>query len=277
MKLRHLRVLPVLFVCMQLAFAQQWRVQSSGTAAALKKIQFVDSANGWTVGEKGTLLATSDGGAHWRRQTALDSTIGLTSLSFIDQHRGWVIGGYDAIATTSDGGSTWTRQTSPLRMSMSDVRFTSRDTGWIVGSSRVLRTFDGGTSWQALDTIESISCIDAQHCWACGSGGRIWRYDPTFISTNADIAPKSEGPVRSISILQHGDRVDVRYLLATPASIGTELYDVLGKKVAALPSIESGEGIRISSFDADALPAGVYYILSTVGGRRFVNTFARTK
>lgn len=41
---------------------------SSGTGKGLTAVCFVDRAHGWTVGSKGVMLRTINGGKSWRRQ-----------------------------------------------------------------------------------------------------------------------------------------------------------------------------------------------------------------
>ena len=74
-------------------------------------ISFPDASHGWAVGDAGTILATSDGGATWVAQDS-GVTGGFASVSFPDASHGWAVGdgGYGFIVTTSDGGATWTGQ-----------------------------------------------------------------------------------------------------------------------------------------------------------------------
>ena len=49
-----------------LARSMGWVAQQSGTGNDLVGVCFTSANDGWAVGEAGMLLATSDGGAHWR-------------------------------------------------------------------------------------------------------------------------------------------------------------------------------------------------------------------
>jgi photosystem II stability/assembly factor-like uncharacterized protein len=82
----------------------------------INRVQFVDDRQGWAVGidhtdEPGSptgdlVLATSDGGTTWTRQSG-PSGVGLFSLSFVSASRGWVTGRYGGTWRTIDGGKTW--------------------------------------------------------------------------------------------------------------------------------------------------------------------------
>jgi hypothetical protein len=54
-------------------------------------VHFVDSNNGWTVGEGGTILATRDGGTTWEPQKS-GTDKDLDGVHFADAHTGWAVG-----------------------------------------------------------------------------------------------------------------------------------------------------------------------------------------
>src|SRR6201989_3006333 len=87
----------------------------------LNAVSFTDANNGTAVGEGGTILRTTDGGAHWTIQTSGYEGSGLTfaGVSFTDANTG-MAGGTNlstdnaAVVRTTDGGSTWvTKYTNP--------------------------------------------------------------------------------------------------------------------------------------------------------------------
>jgi photosystem II stability/assembly factor-like uncharacterized protein len=47
---------------------QSWRLQKTGSPLPLHGVSFADEQQGWAVGEAGTILATTDGGATWQIQ-----------------------------------------------------------------------------------------------------------------------------------------------------------------------------------------------------------------
>ncbi|HEY3216274.1 MAG TPA: YCF48-related protein [Candidatus Eisenbacteria bacterium] len=111
---------------------------------------FHDARLGWGVGERGTVIRTNDGGAHW---VVMASGVGddLTALMFLgDGRRGWACGANDVIIATSDSGDTWTVQNSyPRRGRLESIDFAADgDHGWAVGSDPFLfTTTDGGSHW----------------------------------------------------------------------------------------------------------------------------------
>src|SRR5579864_1660032 len=104
------------------------------TAAVLSAVAYPASAqfNGWVVGDNGTILHTSDGGATWRPQ-ASGMSDALFGVSFVDTNNGWAVGEPAAILHTSNGGATWSHQTSGTANNLLGVSFVDANNGWAVG------------------------------------------------------------------------------------------------------------------------------------------------
>ena len=66
----------------QKATAPVWQLQSSGTTAGLRGIDSVDGAVAWASGSGGTVLRTTDGGAHWTRCATPDAATDGATLDF---------------------------------------------------------------------------------------------------------------------------------------------------------------------------------------------------
>ena len=157
---------------------------SSGAIAGL---QFVSATQGWAVGAGG-ILATADGGAHWRSQ--LSGSRDLTSVDFVNAADGWVVGSTAVLATT-DGGARWTALPEPCPV-IRTVHFLSPTAGYAVAGGGtvsgsgpevpdtggvLLSTSDGGRSWHpaaAPADVQSACFSDARHGWL-GAGGRLYR------------------------------------------------------------------------------------------------------
>jgi hypothetical protein len=95
------------------------------------------SARGWAVGGKGTVLATANGGATWRRQKS-DTTRDLNGVSFIDASRGWAVGNDGAIIATSDGGRSWRSERSGTSVDLTSIAFADASHGLIVGDNETI-------------------------------------------------------------------------------------------------------------------------------------------
>jgi hypothetical protein len=61
-------------------------------------VHFVDARDGWVVGEKGTILATTDGGASWQKRPSGVGVM-LGRVYFADAKNGWTVGQDGTILT----------------------------------------------------------------------------------------------------------------------------------------------------------------------------------
>ena len=154
-----------------------WTAQSAAAPYGLYAVDFVGSDCGWAVGwgsnsgEPGTILATTDGGAHWSAQSPGDNGAALTSVDFVDPAHGWVAGSNNVLST-EDGGAHWQVRTAPSMNSIQSVAFTDALVGWAVGD-RIAKTADGGDSWvtqmsEPNRALMSAAFLDAEHGWAVG-------------------------------------------------------------------------------------------------------------
>jgi photosystem II stability/assembly factor-like uncharacterized protein len=157
------------------------------TAGWLTGLEFVSADQGWAVGQD-TVLATTDGGAHWTAQ--LSGKLNLTSADFISGRDGWAVGTTSLLATT-DGGAHWTTLPEPCPVIRS-VHFVSPTTGYAVAGGtnvsgahpamptsggQVLLTSDGGHTWHALATpanAQTVCFSDSRHGWL-GANGLLYR------------------------------------------------------------------------------------------------------
>jgi photosystem II stability/assembly factor-like uncharacterized protein len=137
---------------------QTWNAIQINTNKFLSIIQFLNDSVGFVLCQgTDSIFVTHDGGSIWSGfKTGL--TYQPTKLLFIDSLRGWIITGiYDPyIHHTVDGGITWVTDTLPSQMGgykNNGICFTDSLNGWINGSGAIMRTHDGGNSWNNISTV----------------------------------------------------------------------------------------------------------------------------
>lgn len=165
----------------------------------LKSVFFVDNDIGFTVGDSGTILKTTDRGETWF--SVLDSTFFSTinidkndvhfySIYFTNLNNGYVVGfkfngdNSGIILNTIDGGKTWNEQQAPSNIYLS-ISFTDKDTGYVVGESgTVLKTTNGGKLWFEIqswqESLYSVFFVKNTNVGymlgsSSGSGGDIFK------------------------------------------------------------------------------------------------------
>jgi photosystem II stability/assembly factor-like uncharacterized protein len=140
--------------------AAQWQPQASPTDVELRGLSIVSPSVVWASGQRGTVVHTTDGGAHWMRDTipgagALDlRAIAATSattahaISIADSSR---------VYRTTDGGRTWSRRWSATRKGtfLDAIQFWDARNGIAMsdpvdGKILLIVTSDGGESWREI-------------------------------------------------------------------------------------------------------------------------------
>ncbi len=103
------------------------------------------------VGDRGYIVLSDDGGAHWRRARAPAAPL-LTAVTFLDARTGFAVGHDSVILATTDGGETWTERFSAPKEErpLMDVLFLTPREGIAIGAyGAYYETADGGRTWQA--------------------------------------------------------------------------------------------------------------------------------
>ncbi|MDF3302134.1 oxidoreductase [Streptomyces sp. K1PA1] len=146
--------------------APHWRLTDTGAPGVrFRGLAAVSRDTAWVAGTGGTVLRTTDGGAHWRDV----SPPGAADLEFrdveaFDARRAVVLaigeGEASRIYRTDDGGATWTEtfRNTDARAFYDCLGFFDRRHGLAVsdpvdGAFRILSTGDGGRTWRVLPAV----------------------------------------------------------------------------------------------------------------------------
>ena len=186
------------------ALSQDHERQKLNDLPFLYAIDFVDSLNGWVVGNEGTVVHTTNGGRTWEVSNIATShaRLYLKAVDFINVNEGWVAGAtpltQGIILHTIDGGSSWEVQHEESSGDYQVIKFTDEKNGWAGGlRTGIFYTKDGGTTWTRGEpelptaTVLSISFFDSLRGWAEGGsmpllhtvdGGRMWTADTATIA-----------------------------------------------------------------------------------------------
>jgi photosystem II stability/assembly factor-like uncharacterized protein len=161
----------------------------------------------WMVGSHGTILFSDDYGQTWTLQShiTLDH---LFCVSMPDTNICWV--GGESLLITDNIGITWSAPDIEEPFYVSDIYFTSSDTGWVVAFPFLYYTENGGNSWQPLKNMSlqladpspsKIFFINSRIGWGINSnykniiktidGGRTWQAPVDVVATTEDISIKS--------------------------------------------------------------------------------------
>lgn len=186
---------------------QLYDSEYSYTIGALNDIYFLDSNNGWSVGDKGAILHTSDGGDNWIEQTT-GTNMELFGVAFTDLNNGWAVGEDGTILSTTDGGDIWVEEDIGTSDDLNSICFADSNNGWIAGGDyyplhgTIFHTSDSGITWNLQDTgtgnleyiINDIWFVDETQGWA--AGGTFYPWEAVMLHTENGGGPSVE-PVLS--------------------------------------------------------------------------------
>ncbi|MEJ2594424.1 MAG: YCF48-related protein, partial [bacterium] len=244
----------------------------------LLSLFFKDAANGFAVGETGTILRSTDGGNSWT-ELMQDNQFHFRDVFFLDAYNGFVVGtdlSLDhkaVIFHTTDGGETWDSNFFDDDQSLQGVFFTSSDEGWAVGGDAaqgavILHTEDGGENWEyqevaGAQSLTKVCFISDELGWAVG-------YDGTIITTSSPVSVNenefsSENPLQVKVYPVPFDRTTtLEYGLEKAAEVQVTILNQLGRTVYKTRDLK-GAGQQKISWDAGGLPQGFYFYTLQAG------------
>jgi photosystem II stability/assembly factor-like uncharacterized protein len=127
----------------------------------LSDVHFPDENTGYIVGEKGTVLKTTDAGASWNFMPS-GTLRRLEMVWFTDAETGYVTSDSGFIMKTTDGGETWLELQSGTTEEFNDIYFYNETLGFIAGmNGQLLRTTNGGETWEraSIDIYSDVYSI----------------------------------------------------------------------------------------------------------------------
>ncbi len=168
------------------------------TNGYLKSVHFINSNDGWLVGNNGQIHQTINGGINWESKSVYAFLYNLYDAHFTENGSGWAVGGggtnlavrFPIILKTWDFGRTWERLTFDNTGLLTDILFTTDSAGWLIGSkdmhtppSNIYFTDDGGITWSINYSgapnflINDIMFISKDIGWVVGGSGTIMKTD----------------------------------------------------------------------------------------------------
>ena len=173
--------------------AASWQRQRTSSMAWLHSVFFLDQNRGWVAGSRGTLLATTDGGIHWRGLSRPTEDV-IRDVYFSDELNGVIVcerNVYDLksndearayLMKTADGGEHWKRVSicgTDSEARITRAIFTGAGRGWAFGEAgAIFTTYDMGTTWSKSQAptrylLLGGDFINENNGWLVGAGATI--------------------------------------------------------------------------------------------------------
>lgn len=139
-----------------------WTAVDAGgvTTNPYQAIDFIDDLNGVAVSSAGVVAVTRDGGNTWAAATVVTGAPGLQSVAIVSPYVIWVGTSTGLLFYSNDFGVTWNPRIGWTGSGVGSVRaidFVNDYVGFMISNTAspvgtVLRTIDGGYSWQTVTT-----------------------------------------------------------------------------------------------------------------------------
>jgi len=178
---------------MSIAQTQPWIKLQTPVNVTLRYLSFIDSLTGWSAGEAGTIIRTTDGGNTWDIQNSTVQTF-ISDIFFLDKNLGWATTAKDVfpfnsmILRTTNGGNDWHAENFPDSSEYIRTVFFFDSLNGLAGGTYIAHTSDGGNTWieAEIDSnmvsefpVYNFNFFNTDFGYACGGfidqTGVIWR------------------------------------------------------------------------------------------------------
>ncbi|MDY6857502.1 MAG: YCF48-related protein [Thermodesulfobacteriota bacterium] len=148
----------------------------NGLYFRLNAVHLVDGKVGFAVGNRGTILRTTNGGISWELLSCR-TTRHLYGVHFYDKNVGIAVGSRGTIIRTMDGGEDWSRvvpyQYTVDPLTLRGVFLSDSESAVVVGGLQIgenglygeqgliLLTDDGGRTWEACPRSKELDGLNA--------------------------------------------------------------------------------------------------------------------
>jgi len=171
----------VIHTSFQIAEAQWIRQFEITPFNHLSDIHFIDEKTGWTCGNQGTIIRTTNGGLDWVSQNSGVPGEILDEIFAVDLQVVYCVGYFETILKSTNGGDNWNiiRHSPEQAPSYHGLFFLNKDTGWMSKNQYILRTTDGCQTFDStfvnISYIYDIYFKNHTDGLFCGEGGSIYK------------------------------------------------------------------------------------------------------
>ncbi len=232
-----------------------WNMNSK-FSTRLRKINFIDSLNGWACGGNqeyeysstfySTILHTTDGGKNWNIQldTILYPEKRILQIYFKDKKHGIALNGWNLIWRTSDGGKNWEIDRSALD--------------------------------QKINILNDIAMLEGNKLIGVSDDISIYKYtEGTNIAFNNDVS-KNKIKVYPNPVESSGE-INIEIISKLYSKVRLELYNSVGKKISETYNFKQDSRIKEIKYSIDDnLSAGVYFLHIKIERDNIVKKFIIT-
>lgn len=244
-----------------------WSRIASGTNENLNALAILDETSAIAIGNRGTIIKTSDKGASWSRiNTSFNQN--LNDVEFLDESVGFIAGERGLIIQTKDGGETWERLVTSTFQDFTGISFGTLSNGFAVGEKGSLFNYDcqvpetptvifGENNIclsQQVYTVQEALELDTEFEWRVDGGSILEGQGTSRIVVEWDVPGRNAVLVRGRNFCGNGGTTGLEVL------VSTEPRDI--------PEIEGEGAVCLESFMEYSVPdvPGTTFIWEVDGG-----------
>ena len=226
------------------------------------------------VFDVGSISKTTNGGTMWIFQCKRAQL--MYGVDFIDSLKGYAVGTNRAFGTgyiykTKNSGINWEVNPYYNEGPFWCIAFLDSLIGWIGGTRKILRTTDGGETWEMqIDGLESdlkqmIILKKDKVAYVLGDdwNGKTHTFLRADLSDLTDVKENVNNISTDYLLFNNypnpfNPTTTIHYAVKEKGLVSLAVYDILGREVASLVNESKDEGSYSINFNANELPSGVY-------------------
>lgn len=253
--------------------------RTSGTTRNLRGVSISSVSNQRiiVVGDKGTILRSTDTGFNWENVSIPDTTFNFYAISQRNANtmqsgdRFVAVGSGGKIYKSTDIGATWQQKSSGTTNTLRSVYFLTLDSGVTVGDNGTIRlTTNGGETWFTDPFFNSpsgrnykyVSCVHKQSntFYAVSDTAYFVSDDPVIAGIN-NISTEAPGEfyVSQNYPNPFNPATKLKFQLPKSGQVKLTVFDVLGKELETLVNEELLAGTYEYEWNGISRPSGVYF------------------
>lgn len=152
-----------------------WIDLNSNSADDLSEIYFINRLDGFAAGSSGSILKTTNGGSNWVK-VFTGTDVYLHDIIFPVQATGYCAGLSGTVLKSSDKGNSWRKIVSGTTAPLFCLDFIDDEKGIAGGYKIIIKTSDGGKSWDnqdldysKIESVAGVSYINDNTIYAAGN------------------------------------------------------------------------------------------------------------
>ena len=156
-----------------------WHLKDNVSPWILYSIKSTPNHKVYTTGIIGRVLISVNNGKKWDSMQVWGPGCDFLKLYFVDNNLGFAVGG----SSNSDGvvqkfnGTSWSTDVAKISRIINNIQMLNTKTGYIVGFGGVLKTTDGGNTWDLTtaegDNFTALHFFNEQHGFVIGYNGTL--------------------------------------------------------------------------------------------------------